>query len=65
EQLSGLVGAINLGNYGPTDQATAVYDVMAGEIDEQMVKFGDLLEGELDDFNQKLSGAGVIGVMPG
>ena len=64
DQLAALVGAVSLGNYGPTDQAQGVYDDLSSEIDEQLTNFGHLLEGPLDEFNQKLANASVPGVLP-
>jgi hypothetical protein len=58
-KLVSLPNVVALGDYRPTDQAHAVYDKLAGEIDEQIAKFDAVLGKELVEFNQALSKAGI------
>ncbi|HEX5689066.1 MAG TPA: glycosyl hydrolase, partial [Roseiflexaceae bacterium] len=63
EKLASLPGAINLGNYRPTDQAHEAFEYMSGKIDEQLLKFNQLIESDLPGLNKQIADAQFGAVM--
>ncbi len=63
-QLSGLTGAVSLGDYPPTDAAEAVYTELTGKIDEQINAFNKLVSKDVAAFNKQAATAklGAVGV---
>ncbi|MYE25613.1 MAG: hypothetical protein F4X87_00030 [Chloroflexi bacterium] len=57
-QLSNLSFNANLGDYKPTDYEYEAFDEIAGDIDEVVEKFDELVDGNLAEFNTMLSNAG-------
>ena len=63
-QLSGLTGAVSLGDYPPTDAAEAVYTELTEKIDEQINAFNKLVSKDVAAFNKQAATAklGTVGV---
>lgn len=63
-KLATLPAVVATGDYRPTDQAVAVYEKLAGEIDEVIAEYQALVEGDLAEFNKQIveSEISVIGV---
>jgi photosystem II stability/assembly factor-like uncharacterized protein len=59
EKLNTLTGAIELGDYRPTDAAYAVYDELSEEIDETIGSFNGIVSGELGKLNALIAAAQV------
>ena len=57
-QLSGLTYDVALGDYAPTDEQVSAYGELVEEIDTEIDKFNDLVNGNLAEFNTMLSNAG-------
>lgn len=57
-QLSGLTFDVALGDYKPTDEQMSAYGDMVEEIDAEVDRFNDLVNGNLAEFNTMLSNAG-------
>jgi hypothetical protein len=57
-QLSGLTFDVALGDYQPTNEQVSAYGEMVDEIDAEVDKFNDLVNGNLAEFNTMLSNAG-------
>ena len=47
-----------LGDYKPTDYEYGAFNEIAGDIDGVAVKFDDIVDGNLAEFNTMLSNAG-------
>ena len=57
-QLTNLTFNVALGDYKPTDYEYGAFDEIAGDIDGVAVKFDDIVDGNLAEFNTMLSNAG-------
>ncbi|HYH12955.1 MAG TPA: glycosyl hydrolase, partial [Thermomicrobiales bacterium] len=57
DKLTGLPGAVQLGDYRPTDAAEAVFEDLKGRIDPQIEAFDALVAEEVPSLNAKVAGA--------
>jgi len=57
-QLAGLTLDVALGDYQPTDEQVSAHAEMVEEIDAEVDKFNELVNGNLAEFNTMLSNAG-------
>jgi photosystem II stability/assembly factor-like uncharacterized protein len=64
EQLVSLPGAINLGNYRPTDQAHETFAHLSAKIDTQTAKLDQLLATDLAALNTQIAEAKIGAVVP-
>ncbi|MCC6705720.1 MAG: glycosyl hydrolase [Thermomicrobiales bacterium] len=62
-KLASLTGAVELGDYRPTDAAEEVYADLSGKIEAQLEALDAALQGDVSLFNQALSKAGLTGVL--
>jgi photosystem II stability/assembly factor-like uncharacterized protein len=62
EKLVSLSAVVGLGDYPPTDQAYAVFEHLAGQIDAQLDAFGQLVEAELPQLNATIAEAQIAAV---
>ncbi len=53
-RLAALKFAVDFSNYAPTKQAAEVYEELAGKIDEQLARLGDVLQTDLARLNQQI-----------
>lgn len=61
-KLGHLASLSGLGAYRPTDSALAFYEEVAGKIDRQLSLLKDLLESQIDTFNQMVKAAEIDAV---
>ncbi len=59
EKMGGLVPVVSSADARPTVQSHQVYEKLAGQIDEQVAALQALVDGDLAQLNQDLSGLGV------
>jgi hypothetical protein len=64
-KLAGLPGAVNLGDYRPTDAAEEVYADLTDRIEAEIAKFDDLVKTDVAAFNASLASAKHGGVVVG
>jgi hypothetical protein len=57
QRIASLAGAVDLGNYRPTDQAYEVFAELAGLIDAQIGRFNELVETDLAALNKQIAEA--------
>jgi hypothetical protein len=62
--LSGLTPVVSSADARPTTQSYAVYEKLAGQVDEQLSALRALVDGQLVELNTLLSevGVGIVGV---
>ena len=59
EKLSDLVPVVSSADTRPTVQSYAVYDKLAGQVDEQLARLAALIDGDLSRVNAQLAALGV------
>jgi photosystem II stability/assembly factor-like uncharacterized protein len=64
EKMTGLPGAVQLGDFRPTDAAEAVFADLKGRIDPQVEAFETLVSDEVPPLNTKIADAGMGAVVP-
>jgi photosystem II stability/assembly factor-like uncharacterized protein len=62
-KLSALTGAVNLGDYRPTDAAEEVYSDLSGKIEAQLELLDAAIQGDVSQLNQALTKAGLSGIL--
>jgi hypothetical protein len=62
-KLSALTGAVNLGDYKPTDAAEEVFGDLSGKIEAQLELLDAAIQGDVSLLNQALAKAGLSGVL--
>jgi len=60
ENLSGLVPVVRSADKKPTTQSYAVYDKMAGQVDDRLGELQALLDGDLVRLNKQVASMGVV-----
>lgn len=58
-QIAGLSLDVGLGDFQPTEEQRTAYSEMVEEIDAEVDKFNDLVNGNLEEFNTMLANAGL------
>ncbi len=61
-KLAGLPAVVSCGDYRPTDQAYAVYEKLAAEIDDLLTQFAAIKVNELAAFNQELTDQALVAI---
>jgi hypothetical protein len=64
EKLTGLPGAVALGNYRPTDAAEAVFADLKERVEPQVAAFDTLVADEVPPLNEKIAEAELGAVVP-
>jgi photosystem II stability/assembly factor-like uncharacterized protein len=62
-KLEALTGAVNLGDYRPTDVAEEVFSELSGKIEAQLELLDAALQGDVSLLNQAITKAGLSGVL--
>ncbi len=63
-KMTGLPGAVALGDYRPTDAAEAVFTDLKGRIDPQVAAFDALVADEVPPLNAQIAGAKLGSIVP-
>ncbi|HEU5431892.1 MAG TPA: glycosyl hydrolase, partial [Thermomicrobiales bacterium] len=61
-KLTTLANDVGLGDYRPTDAAVEVFDLLCGQIDDQLARFERVKTEDLAAFNKRLADANLTGV---
>jgi hypothetical protein len=63
-KLAGLIGAVNLGDYKPTDVASEVLTEFTDKIEAEIAKLDALIEKDVNDFNALASSVKLGAIVP-
>jgi photosystem II stability/assembly factor-like uncharacterized protein len=64
DKLAGLIGAVNLGDYKPTDVAGEVFEDFTAKIEVEIAKLDALIEKDVKDFNSLAASVKLGAVIP-
>ena len=64
EKMTGLPGAVQLGDFRPTDAAEAVFADLKGRVDPQVEAFDKLVADDVPPLNKKIADAEIGAVVP-